>query len=185
MLNSIILLLYLSFLIEFLIWPVPSEASTGQLLYRWKSKNIYQNLTYLFIFIFNSFFTLAPLLISIYHLVLEKSFQVIELTYIGLLLGWIGRLFSLSGAFILHKVKQKTLITKGIFKWSRNPISLGLFITFFGFTFVFPHFLMIAGYCVFVLSINHKIGIEEKFLTNKFGIAYQDYIRNTPKYLFV
>ena len=181
--SVIVVLIYLSFIIEFLLWPVPSEASTGQLLNNWRSNKTKHNLIYLIIFVFNALFTLAPLLISLYSLFYKNLFLIDLLTYIGLTLAWIGRLISISGAYILHKSKLKSLVTDSVFKWSRNPVSLGLFITFFGLILVIPHILMIMGYIVFVLNINYKIGIEEKFLQQKFGKTYHDYIRSTPKYL--
>jgi protein-S-isoprenylcysteine O-methyltransferase Ste14 len=111
--------------------------------------------------------------------------QINLLTYIGLSLGWIGRLISASSAYKLHKSSLRFLVTDSMFKWSRNPISLGLFITFFGLLLALPHFLMIIGYIVFVLSINYKIGIEKKFLFEKFGADYHHYVRSTPKYLII
>ena len=183
--SIIIIFLYLSFTIEFLLWPVPSEASTGQLLRNWRSNKAKHNLIYLLIFILNFLFTFTPLLISFYSLFYDDLIQINLLTYIGLILGWIGRLISASGAYQLHKSSLRFLVTGSMFKWSRNPVSLGLFITFFGMLLVLPYFLMIIGYIVFVLSINYKIGIEEKFLFEKFGTAYRHYVRSTPKYLII
>ncbi len=176
-------MVYISFIIEFLIWPVPSEASTGQLLNNWRSNKTKHNLIYAVIFVFNTFFTLAPLLVSLYSLLYMNLFDIDVFTYIGLALAWIGRVISVLGAYTLHKSNLKFLVTDSVFKWSRNPISLGLFITFFGLLLVIPHFLMIIGYIVFVANINYKISIEEKFLQQKFGDNYHDYIRSTPKYL--
>jgi len=183
LISVIVVLIYLSFIIEFLLWPVPSEASTGQLLNSWRSNRTKHNLIYLVIFVFNAFFTLAPLVVSLYSLFYRDLFQIDLFTNIGLTLAWIGRVVSVSGAYTLHKSNLKFMVTHSMFKWSRNPISLGLFITFFGLLLVIPHFLMIIGYIVFVLNINYKISIEEKFLQRKYGKTYHDYIRSTPKYL--
>ena len=141
------------------------------------------NLIYVFIFIFNSFFTITPLVVSFYSLFYNNLFEINLLTYIGLTIGWIGRFITASGAYKLHKSNLKFLVSDSIFKWSRNPISLGLFVTFFGLLLVLPHLLLITGYVVFVININYKIGIEEVFLLNKFGRNYHNYISSTPKYL--
>jgi protein-S-isoprenylcysteine O-methyltransferase Ste14 len=180
-----IILIYLSFVIELLTWPVSSEASTGRLLHSWRSNKTKHNLIYLLVFLFNSFFTLTPLLISLYFLFYNELFQISFLTYIGLILAWLGRLISIRSAYELNKSKLKSLVTDSMFKWSRNPISLGLFITFFGLILVIPHFLMIIGYIIFVLNINYKIGIEEKFLIQRYGRPYHNYVRSTPKYLIL
>lgn len=181
----IIILIYVSFILEFLFWPVPSEASTGHLLRNWRSNKIKFNLIYLLIFILNSLFAITPLLISLLSLYYKDLFQINLFTYLGLILGWFGRLISVYSAYILHKSELRFLVRISIFKWSRNPISLGLFITFFGLILILPYYSMIAGYLVFVLSINYKIGIEEKFLLEKYGTVYHHYVRSTPKYLIV
>ena len=183
--SIIIILIYLSFIIEFLIWPVSSEASTGQLLHNWRSNKMKYNLIYLVIFLFNSFFTISPLIISLYSLFYIELIQVNTLTYIGLILAWVGRWISIRSAYSLYKSKLKYLVSNSMFKWSRNPVSLGLFITFLGLVLVIPHFVLIIGYVLFVLNINYKIGIEERHLKKKFGKAYHDYMRTTPKYLIV
>ncbi len=183
--SVIVVLFYLSFMIEFLLWPVPSEASTGHLMNNWRSNRTTHNLIYLIIFIFNALFTLAPLVVSLYSMFYRDLFQIDIFTYIGLALAMTGRVISVSGAYILHKSNLEFLVTDSMFKWSRNPISLGLFITFFGLILVIPHFLIIIGYIVFVLNINFKISIEEKFLQRKYGKKYHDYIRSTPKYLII
>ena len=185
LISIVIILIYLSFIVEFLLWPVHSEASTGHLLRNWRSNKMKFNLIYLLIFILNSLFTITPLLISLLSLYHKDLFQINPFTYLGLILGWFGRLISVSSAYRLHKSELKFLVTDSIFKWSRNPVSLGLFITFFGLILILPYYLMIAGYVVFVLSINYKIGIEEKFLLEKYGTVYHHYARSTPKYLIV
>lgn len=181
--SVIVVLIYLSFIIEFILWPVPSEASSGQLLKNWKSNNARHNLIHLLILVFNTFFTLSPLIISFYSLFHKNLFQVNIFTYIGLVLAWIGRVISVSGAYTLHTSNLKFLVSDSVFRWSRNPISLGLFITFLGLLLLYPHYVMIIGYLVFVLNINYKISIEERFLQQKYGKIYHDYIRSTPKYL--
>jgi protein-S-isoprenylcysteine O-methyltransferase Ste14 len=185
MISYIIILLYISFTFEFLLWPVPSEASTGQLLHAWRTNQLKQNVLFLIIFIFNLFFTLTPAILSLYSLIYKNLFQIYFFTYLGVILAWIGRVISTFGAYTLYKNKQQHLISNSIFKWSRNPISLGLFITFFGLVLLFPHYLLIIGLVVFVMSIDYKIGFEEKFLYEKFGTPYQNYRRSTPKYFLV
>ena len=183
LISIVIILIYLSFIVEFLLWPVHSEASTGHLLRNWRSNKMKFNLIYLLIFILNSLFTITPLLISLLSLYHKDLFQINPFTYLGLILGWFGRLISVSSAYRLHKSELKFLVTDSIFKWSRNPVSLGLFITFFGLILILPYYLMIAGYVVFVLSINYKIGIEEKFLLEKYGKLYEDYKYKVRRYI--
>ncbi len=177
-----ILLLYASFLIEFLLWPVSSEASTHELLKKWKKNLKINNFIYILIFIYNVGFTLTPLILSIYFLVNNKRFDSNQLILAGIVLAWIGRLLSIKGAYILHTNKGRRLITISLFKWSRNPISLGLYITFLGLVMVYPYIPMIVGWFIFLTGINFKIGIEERSLRDKYGEVYINYQKSTPKY---
>ena len=180
-----IILLYASFLIEFILWPVASEASTKQLLKKWKTNLITHNFIYILIFIFNLVFTISPLILSIYFLVLEKKYDTFQMAIPGMACACIGRLFSMKGAYILNQNKDKHLITRSLYQWSRNPISFGLYITFLGLVMSFPYHFLIVGWIIFIGTMNYKIGIEERFLKEKYGEAYLKYQKSTPKYLLI
>ena len=180
-----IILLYFSFVLELVIWPVPSEASTGHLLKEWKSNGTLRNVMYIFMYIINFFFTLSPLIISLYSLFHTDLIQSDLISIGGLILAWSGRAISMYGAFLLHKNRRVNLLTGKIFRWSRNPISLGLFLTFLGLLMIIPYPLLIAAYVGFIVIINFKINIEEKFLNAKFGSEYQRYKKSTPKYFIL
>jgi protein-S-isoprenylcysteine O-methyltransferase Ste14 len=115
------------------------------------------------------------------HIVYELTI----FTYIGMIMVVCGRVFSFAGARILHHNPDNHLVTRSIFKWSRNPITFGLFSTFCGMVLIFPFPLMILGWIIFLLSLNYKVNLEEKFLLDRFGSTYITYQRSTPKYLFV
>jgi len=85
-------------------------------------------------------------------------------------------------------IDEKTagaLITKGIFAISRNPI----------FTFVDLYFLgtfLVNGTLIFLvfalataIALHYQILQEEKFLSNQYGQAYQDYCSQAGRYFKV
>ncbi len=78
--------------------------------------------------------------------------------------------------------KPGALVTGGVFAFSRNPIFVFLDLYFIG-TFLIDGtlvFLIFAG--VTVLGIHYQILQEEKFLTGKYGQAYQEYCSRTGRY---
>jgi len=180
-----VLTLYSSFLVEFLVWPVPSEASSLHLMKKWNTNTAKQNIIYILIFIYNSVFTLVPLILSIYFLLINYGYEVTAITFPGIIFAWAGRFFSLTGAWILYHNAGHQLVTGSIFKWSRNPISLGLYTTFGGLVLIFPYPLLIPGWILFLLNLNYKVNLEENFLKEKYGMPYILYQKSTPKYLFV
>lgn len=180
-----IILLYISFIVELAVLPVPSEASTGYLLKEWKSNGILRNVMYIFQYIFNFIFTLYPLIISLYSLFQTNLIESDFVSITGLILAFSGRAISIYGAFLLHNNGGRNLITSKIFRWSRNPISLGIFLTFMGLIMIIPYPLLIAAYAGFVWIFNYKINIEEKYLLEKFNNEYRDYKKSTPKYFIL
>ena len=76
------------------------------------------------------------------------------------------------------------LVTSGLFKFSRNPIYLGMMIALFGveiilgslFSFIFP--------IIFVIIINKTIiPVEEKNLERLFGKKYLDYKKKVGRWI--
>jgi protein-S-isoprenylcysteine O-methyltransferase Ste14 len=180
-----IIVIYGSFLLELVLWPVPSEASTLHLLKKWKSNTFLFNLLYILIFSFNFIFSLAPLVISIYSLVTQKIYEIYPMFYTGIIFSLSGRILSLKGAILLNHRRDQGLITDSIFKWGRNPISLGLYITFLGIVMILPDLWLIAGWIGFVAGMDYKISIEEKTMKLKFGNNYDIYQKSTPKYFLI
>lgn len=80
--------------------------------------------------------------------------------------------------------KDKTsLVTTGIYRYSRNPAFLGFDLQYIGVLLMYCN-LLTAGFTVFAIVMLHlQILQEEKYLTRTFGTAYTDYCRNVRRYL--
>jgi protein-S-isoprenylcysteine O-methyltransferase Ste14 len=77
-----------------------------------------------------------------------------------------------------------TLVTRGIFSISRNPIYLSLELWFIG-TFLINGTLVFLIFAVLaVASVHWQIRQEETFLSNLYGQPYQDYCERTGRYVF-
>ena len=80
--------------------------------------------------------------------------------------------------------KDKTsLVTTGIYRYSRNPAFLGFDLQYIGVLLMYCN-LLTAGFTVFAIVMLHlQILQEERYLTRTFGTAYTDYCRRVRRYL--
>jgi len=105
----------------------------------------------------------------------------------------IGLIFSVIGLIIVlltfYSFAQKAgLVTSKMLRYSRNPNYIGWVIYYFGLAlmgwsesiwsiFFFIYFLITIPYLHWVVLM------EEKFLSNKYGDSYKEYLEKTPRYI--
>ncbi len=75
-----------------------------------------------------------------------------------------------------------TLITEGVFSYSRNPVYLGMILIFLGFFFTFPNFFFFGALLFIVFAFNRQIRKEEVLLERLFGAQYRDYQTKTARF---
>jgi protein-S-isoprenylcysteine O-methyltransferase Ste14 len=106
---------------------------------------------------------------------------------------YIGSIFCIIGLIIVlatfYSFAQKPgLATAIIHRYSRNPNYIGWIIFYFG-LFLIGWSLSIWSiifFIYFLITIPYLhwcVLIEEKFLSNKYGDAYKDYLKKTPRYI--
>lgn len=101
----------------------------------------------------------------------------------GFLFLYVGR-FSLGNSFRIGVANEKTeFVARGIYKISRNPMYLGLYLTFIGCMLYTLNIIYIL-ISIIVLIIHHLITIEEeKQLFVMYGDAYKFYCNKVRRYL--
>ncbi len=206
-LTAFIVLIYTSILVEIIFFHVPSAASTYQLFFfdsdDHKTGGLLSNVHNLplaqkFLILF------VPALISltVYCLPLILVFSpalkihfypiyILEqnyLIYSGLLLTVFGRGVSMHAVFrIRHRSSQNgndfPLITDSIFRLSRNPVLIGMYITFSGLFLVFPSFVLAIGFSIYISNMHFRVLLEEDFLKHKFRDRYENYLSRTRRYI--
>ncbi len=111
-------------------------------------------------------------------------------TPIGIVSIAVGVLLFVSGVVAFRSFERvsgtraDSLVTSGIYRYSRNPQNVGWGLVLLGtalvgrsamaFAFAIPFWLILHLYLIFV---------EEPYLKNVYGDAYRDYMRATPRYL--
>jgi len=127
----------------------------------------------------------------IFDIIIKNTFLSDYLSYFGVILSFIGLIIFLSALVSFGKSwrvgidneNQGKLITTGIFKYSRNPIFLFMDIYFIGITLVYPTPIFIFMTLIFAIGVHKQILNEEKHLARIYKEDYQNYKKQTRRYL--
>ena len=182
--HVLIIGIYLSFLLDFLAWPIPSEASTFSMVKESDHSKIIFSFFLIVVFIVNLLFYLAPLGLSIFYLYEGIRIRIAPIVVSGISFSILGRLISIKAAQRLSNTKDG-IVSDSVFKYSRNPISLGMHCTMAGLIIIFGKWYLWLGFVFYLINIHLKIRIEESFLQRKFGTYYEKYKSSTPRYLII
>ena len=80
--------------------------------------------------------------------------------------------------------KVSSLVTSGIYRYSRNPMYLGLVLILLGWAFYLSHFLAFVLLPVFILYMTRfQIKPEEEMMARKFGKTYQAYLNKVRRWI--
>lgn len=95
-----------------------------------------------------------------------------------------SRLFSRAGTNIVPFTESTTLVTEGVFRWSRNPMYSGMVLALAGTAVLLNSWLPWLVVIGFVLIIrNHFIRHEEQLMEQTFGEAYLSYRTSVRRWL--
>lgn len=105
-----------------------------------------------------------------------------------------GVISAVAGVFVVVKNKttinphspQKTshLVTSGIYRYTRNPMYVGMLLVLGGWGLYLSHIVPLLMPLLFVLYINRfQIIPEEQVLVDKFGDEFVDYMRVTHRWI--
>lgn len=104
----------------------------------------------------------------------------------ALLIGVSVGAFRQSGTTVnpIHPENTRELITTGLYRVSRNPMYLGMLLLLFGYGLQLKNYTMIIPVALFVVGITRlQILPEEAALREKFGEAYEHYVRRSRRWL--
>lgn len=111
---------------------------------------------------------------------------------LGLALAGIGFLLGLFSLYAFTKARTtlnphgsvKTIVSSGVYRFTRNPIYLGMALMLIGFPLAFGNVWGIPLTPVFILLMNKLvIEHEEAYLEKKFGEAYTGYKSRVRRWL--
>ncbi|WP_314885069.1 isoprenylcysteine carboxylmethyltransferase family protein [Psychrobacter immobilis] len=77
-----------------------------------------------------------------------------------------------------------SLVTSGVYQYSRNPMYVGLVLILLGWAFYLSHFLAFVLLPIFILyTTRFQIQPEERMMAQKFGKIYQDYLNKVRRWI--
>ena len=111
------------------------------------------------------------------------KWAALVLWVLGFALLFVGR-FSLGTSFRTGIAKEKTRLEQGaIFRYSRNPMYLGIYSTLVS-ACLYTLNPIVLAVGVFIVAVHHKIVLsEERHLRAIFGAAYEEYSKRVRRYL--
>jgi protein-S-isoprenylcysteine O-methyltransferase Ste14 len=84
----------------------------------------------------------------------------------------------------LNPDKASTIVATGLYRFSRNPMYLGLFIALTGWGLFLGNLASLACLPAFVRLITRfQIKPEERILSEKFGESYTDYLKQVRRWI--
>ena len=122
------------------------------------------------------------------------KFSLSGSTALGIGLGIIGLSSGIMGVMQFKKAqttpnpkeidKATSLVTSGIYQYTRNPMYLGLVLMLLGWALYLSHFLAFILIPLFMMYITRfQIQPEERMMTQKFGQNYQAYLEKVRRWI--
>jgi len=189
-----IILIYISFILDFVVFPIPSEASTQSIInksrYQFSAQNILIGLSHLLLLLL----WLYPLFIALMRLTQTNPTRLIAhdamnslnlflmLQSAGIALALFGRFTTLLASNTIRRTEPNTLIRHGIFSHSRHPIVLGLHLTLLGLLISTGTPFVLLLFPLTLIYFDKKISIEESHLLSQYGDNYRNYRTHTHRY---
>ena len=104
--------------------------------------------------------------------------------FVGFVIGILALVAMKNSWRVGIKYDQKTnLVTKGIYKISRNPYFLSYDILIFGYILIFPSIILIVLYLILIVVFHKMILEEEEYLQKIHNTKYIDYKKRVNRYL--
>jgi len=124
----------------------------------------------------------APLFAD--RLFLRIALSTVLFGAFGLLVPLASRTFRQHNTTINPYGRAATLVSSGPFRYSRNPIYLGLLLVVVGCAFALNSAWQLGAAVLLLLLLHFGVVLrEERFLAATFGDAYRDYTRRVRRWL--
>ncbi|MDO5692834.1 MAG: isoprenylcysteine carboxylmethyltransferase family protein [Pseudomonadota bacterium] len=115
-------------------------------------------------------------------------------TVVGLVIAFAGGLVALAGALEFSRArttvnplsprKASMLVTTGIYRFTRNPMYLGMLLVLVGWGVYLGNAVAFLALPLFVWLLNTlQIKPEERILRERFGVAYQRYAARVRRWI--
>ena len=131
----------------------------------------------------NSLYLLILVLLYAYSIFLPLKLNTVWF-YAGLFIYLLGVLVVILSLLSFHTTSADKMVTKGVFRISRNPGYVGDFLVNISIGIACLSWIfLLVGVAFFLLLRYYVIVVEEPFLTKKYGDTYKEYMNRTPRWI--
>lgn len=130
--------------------------------------------------------------VEIVSIILNTSFFAVPVRFVGVLVAVVGVVVFIISVLTMRdswragvsKTDKTELVTKGIYKISRNPAFLGFDLMYLGILLMFFN-LVLFEVSLFAMLMFHLqiVNVEEEFLLEAFGDEYLRYKKKVCRYI--
>jgi protein-S-isoprenylcysteine O-methyltransferase Ste14 len=102
---------------------------------------------------------------------------------IGILVYIIGIILIIISMINFATTPLEEPVTKGIYRFSRNPMFIGFFLVYAGIAFASMSWVYFVITITFILIVYYTSPFEEEMTLKKYGATYNSYMKRTPKWI--
>ena len=102
---------------------------------------------------------------------------------IGILVYIIGIILIIISMINFATTPLEEPVTKGIYRFSRNPMFIGFFLVYAGIAFASISWVYFVITIMFILIVYYTSPFEEEMTLKKYGATYNNYMKRTPKWI--
>jgi protein-S-isoprenylcysteine O-methyltransferase Ste14 len=130
----------------------------------------------------NRYVALVSILMVIYSIFLPLKMGTVWF-YTGLLIFIVGLIIQFITIINVATTPKDKPFTKGVYRYSRNPLSLGMLFTFLGIGIASASWLFLLLSVTIAIITHYMIFTEERSCLKKFGDSYREYMNRTPRWI--
>lgn len=197
--DVIVLVAYASLIVELTVFPIPSEASTLDLLTKAPGEQAdtdalsvarsRSTANKLFVFLLPTgtgvLLFLMPLAAIAWPPLAAYLFPmpIPSMLLAGLVVVVLGRVLTFSSVLQLRAAKRRKAIPAGWFRHSRNPGLVGMFAFYLGLCLAFGGPWLWLGVPIYFANMHHRVRLEEANLEAAHGASWCSYADRVARYL--
>lgn len=133
--------------------------------------------------------TVMTIVVEVFSIIFVKNYIMTEFRIAGIVVGVISVIFfalattTMKNSWRVGIPEEKTsLITNGIYKWSRNPAFVGFDLLYCSICLMFFNIPLVIVSIWAAVMLHLQILQEEIHMHNMFGKEYDDYKKHTLRY---
>lgn len=115
----------------------------------------------------------------------NRRFGTVLIFFGAVIIAYCARLFFIFGKGTpVPTDPPKKLVVAGLYKYSRNPMYIGMYLVILGELFLSGSFLILT-YLLFIAIVFHfyVVKVEEPKLKKRFGKQYEEYLKRVPRWI--